>query len=883
MVRKANLTFLPLVFLFLLFINTPSLGVIYYNRDDGTQLFLVGLGVEKLGDLKLEGIAPEDRFTPGFYSEGRLALYLQGKIKGKYLLKLAFDSDKPTLESAELIEPEQYYPVYGDESQLSTDISSNGKLYVMLKHEQSHLLYGRYSTGFNESSFANYDRTLRGTKVHYESKKGDYELTLFNVRTIQIAVKDEFPKERTIGGICDERGTKKLGSMGPYYLSQTPVVEGTEKVTIEIRDKNDPDKVLESTPQIRDEDYTINYSTGRIMFSRFIPSWTSEGNPVVIVVKYEAIPPGKVPAYSIIGGRTKFNLKKDASLEATYLKDTQSTPAHILTDLNTKLKLGEKINLTAEYANSSKTYEDNAHQIELNYAPSPKFNLTTSYKRVGPNFADFAETESDVEKYSIKSEFQLSENLSFSPRLEESRDNVTRDPDKATNKTITYSADIGYTPAGWPPVTLEFQTENKKKEGKQVFSPADSTDQTISFSLDNTEGSFPYTLELNLQDSIDHTNSSIDTSETGATLTFPLKIGKTTDGELKQEYIFKKERQTSKRLSRTNRTTFSWETSSGEKISIKGNYSLEDLFCFEYNERTQTQNASILAEVQLSDKFSTKSGYEFQWIRGTSPSRSNILSFALEYVPSEILTVNGGYEVRWETAEDESTTTYVYNFSGEYIPTLNFSASLEGSIEKGEDEIGQTISFSMEGKPYSDITLTGSFSQESTQEAKTLNLMTRSIETGLALTYRPVNFDRFNAMLKCEIKRDEDRTSELIPVSTTVLLAGEGIYDITERLSLLGKYAQKRLSENIRTTADMIVIRPIYKLGKRIDIAGEYRILRHIEAKDRERSFSTEVGYELTNHIKLVLGYNFQQYENLKVEKNEWRAKGPYARFILQL
>jgi len=153
------------------------LSVIYYNRDDGTQLFLVGPGVEKLGDLKLKGIAPEDRFTPGFYSEGRLALYLQGKIKGKYLLKLTFDSNKPTLESAELIEPEQYYPVYGDESQLSTDISSNGKLYVMLQHEQSHLLYGRYSTGFNESSFANYDRTLRGTKVHYENKKGDYELT----------------------------------------------------------------------------------------------------------------------------------------------------------------------------------------------------------------------------------------------------------------------------------------------------------------------------------------------------------------------------------------------------------------------------------------------------------------------------------------------------------------------------------------------------------------------------------------------------------------------------------------------------------------------------------------------------------------------------------
>jgi len=880
-VKKKSLVFPLLVFLLLFFISAPVLSVIYYNRDDGTQLFLVGLGVEEIGDVKLEGVAPEDRFTPGFYSKGRMAFYLQGKIKGEYLLKLAFDSDKPSLETAKgFIEPEEYYPVYGDESQLSTEVSSNGKLYVMLEREESYFLYGRYSTGFNESVFANYDRTLRGSKACY--KREGYEITLFDVRTIQISVKDEFPKERTVGGRCDETGTKELGGRGPYYLSQPPVVEETERVVIEVCDKDDPDKVLESTPQVKDEDYTINYSTGRIMFSRFVPSWTSEGNPVVIVVKYEAIPSGKAPAYSIIGGKTKLNLKDNGSLEATYLKDAQSTPAHTLADLNTRLNLGKDVNLVAEYAHSSKTKQDSAHKIDLNYVPSPKFTLTTSYKQVRPNFTDFAETESDVEKYAIGSELWLSENLSFSPRIEKSRDNVTRDPNKVTTKTFTYAADIGYTPPKWPSITLGFQIEDRKKEGKEVFSSVDSTDQTMSFNLDNTQGTLPYTLELNLQDSLDHTNYSVDTSETETALTLPFKIGKIADAQLKQEYIFKKERETSNELSRTNRTTFSWETSTGEKVSLTGSYSFEDLFCYEYKERTQTQTASILAESQLTSKLFANSGYEFQWVQGVSPSRSNTLSFALEFLPWEVLTLNGGYEVQWETVDNEFTTTYVYDFSSEYAPTLSFSASLEGSIEKGEDEIGQTISLSLEGKPYSDITLSGSFSQESTQETKTLDLMTRSVETNLGLAYRPVNFDRFNAMLKCEVKRDEDKTLD-VPISTTLLLAGEGVYDITKRFSILGKYAQKRLSEEMTTTADMVVVHPIYRLGEKFDIAGEYRILRHIEAKDQEKTFSAEVGYELMDHLKLVLGYNFQQYEDLKVGENEWKAKGPYARFILQL
>jgi len=314
---------------------------------------------------------------------------------------------------------------------------------------------------------------------------------------------------------------------------------------------------------------------------------------------------------------------------------------------------------------------------------------------------DFMETASDVEEYIFRSELLLGESLSFSPHIGKSKDNVTRDPDKVTTKTTTYGVDIGYTPPERPSITLGLQTEDRKKEGKEVFSPADSTDQTISFNLDNTQGTLPYTLELNLQDSLDHTNYSIDTSEIGTVLTLPLEIGTIADGQLSQEYIYKKERETSRRLSRTNKTTFSWETLAADKILLTGSYSFEDLFCFEYNEKTQTQTASLLAETELTDNLLITSGYESQVVQGVGPSRSNTLSFTLDYAPWEVLTLNGGYEVGWEIIDDDTTTTYVYSFSSEYAPTLSFSASLEGSMEKGEDEIGQSLSLSLEGKPYS--------------------------------------------------------------------------------------------------------------------------------------------------------------------------------------
>jgi hypothetical protein len=63
----------------------------------------------------------------------RAALYLKGKVKGEYLLTLAYDSDKDTAKPLfNTIDPNAFYPVYGDASTRGADAQSAHKLFVRL-------------------------------------------------------------------------------------------------------------------------------------------------------------------------------------------------------------------------------------------------------------------------------------------------------------------------------------------------------------------------------------------------------------------------------------------------------------------------------------------------------------------------------------------------------------------------------------------------------------------------------------------------------------------------------------------------------------------------------------------------------------------------------
>ena len=97
-------------------------------------------------DTELKGFTKE--FSGGKTRAGaRAAIYLKGKIKGEYLLTLAYDTDKDTdRQLFQEVDPNAFYPVYGDASIRGVDAQSSEKLYVRVDRNRSFVLYGDYTT-----------------------------------------------------------------------------------------------------------------------------------------------------------------------------------------------------------------------------------------------------------------------------------------------------------------------------------------------------------------------------------------------------------------------------------------------------------------------------------------------------------------------------------------------------------------------------------------------------------------------------------------------------------------------------------------------------------------------------------------------------------------
>src|SRR5438128_355595 len=95
-------------------------------------------------------------------TEGRIALYAKGRIRGKWLMTLAYDSDKKEAETrfGSAIDPDSYYTVYADRSERRFDAASVRKLYLKLERPQFYALFGDYETGIDEPELARYVRAF---------------------------------------------------------------------------------------------------------------------------------------------------------------------------------------------------------------------------------------------------------------------------------------------------------------------------------------------------------------------------------------------------------------------------------------------------------------------------------------------------------------------------------------------------------------------------------------------------------------------------------------------------------------------------------------------------------------------------------------------------
>jgi len=154
------------------------------------------------------------------------------------------------------IDPDYYYPTYGDDSTTEEGAPTLGKFYVKLKKDEHYGLWGNFKIGYTDNSLAHVDRTLYGANVHIQPG----EVTSFGEKRF---VLDGFAAQPgTISGRDDFRGTG--GSL--YYLRHQDIMSGSERARIEIRDKASGMVVgvKNLTPVL---DYTVDYMQGRVLLS----------------------------------------------------------------------------------------------------------------------------------------------------------------------------------------------------------------------------------------------------------------------------------------------------------------------------------------------------------------------------------------------------------------------------------------------------------------------------------------------------------------------------------------------------------------------------------------------------------------------------------------
>lgn len=270
----------------------------------------------------------------GGYSDGQVSLYAKGRVLGKWLLTMAYDSDKSRDRQSLLgvIDPQQFYTLYGDGAEQRYDAASQDKLYLKLERGQFYALFGDYDTGLNATQLSRYNRTLNGLKV--ENAGGPVVFTAFAAETLQNNARDEMQGN---------------GTSGLYRLSQRNIVLNSEKIVIETRDRLQSQKIVESRFLTRHLDYDIDYANGTLFFRQPVPSRDTDFNPVFIVAEYETL--GVADKALNAGGRIGVNLKQGrVQAGVTAVRDADALGQTDLAGADLKLRVGADSEVRVEAA-----------------------------------------------------------------------------------------------------------------------------------------------------------------------------------------------------------------------------------------------------------------------------------------------------------------------------------------------------------------------------------------------------------------------------------------------------------------------------------------------------------------------------------------------------
>lgn len=313
---------------------------------------LGGTGTSALGGwLEADEISPFEDTEVGLEA----SLYMRGPVADNTVLTLRYDSDKDLEDDLfDSVEPDRSYPVLGDSSQRGFDARSRGKLFAKLERDASYILFGdvTYAAEAEAIQLGQMQRTLEGGRALIEADR--LRLSLY-------------AGETDTGGRVSEIVAR--GVSGPYMLDLSGIVRNSETIELLTRDRDQPGVILKTERLVRFTDYTFDYFTGTLLFTRPVPARDADFNPISIRATFETVD-GEGEAYFVGGGEIGFDLTDWLEVGARHLNSDAPVGSQDRQSVTTgyfDARVGEAGRLQLEAATSDDETDASGEAMRVSY------------------------------------------------------------------------------------------------------------------------------------------------------------------------------------------------------------------------------------------------------------------------------------------------------------------------------------------------------------------------------------------------------------------------------------------------------------------------------------------------------------------------------------
>lgn len=892
---------------------------------DKSDWFTVGIadltvsGNDTNGPAKL--LDPENpRYSEDMSLQGRLAFYTNGKLENGWSLTGSADTregpldeifsnfmDKSTDAQFRRMDSDRYYPTFGDDSTVVEGAPTSGKFYLRMKKNETFGLWGNFNVSYIDNDLAHVDRNLYGANLHYQSQTttsfGEPRLLLdgYGADPGTVAKRDEF------------RGSG--GSL--IYLQQRDILEGSENIRIEVRDK-DSGIVLGARGLVAGLDYDIDYIQGRILLSEVLPTTADDnllvdsgsfsGHPVYLVVRYEHTPGFDDPDALVTGGRAHYWFNDHLKLGFTGSWEEQTDVENNLGGVDLTLRKSSASWLKLEAGQSRGAGVQTATSNDGGYIFS---DLDTS-----------GSSDVDASAYQVDGKFGFSDlsndwrgGLTF--YLNDREEGYSAPGQAVTKATTQYGGTVELPLTDSWLARLKFDKQDQS-EGLETQSGEANLDYNLNQHWTMSSG-------LRADSRQDNSLVVVSTQEEGDR----------TDGVVRFSYDSQKSWTAYGFAQETLATNGNREENS--RFGAGGSWRLTDRFSLlsEVSDGDLGTAASLGTEFLYSDRTTMYVNYALENERtdnGLRSRKGNMASgFRSRYSDSVSVYLEEKY------AHGDVPTGLVHSTGVELTPSdrFNFSANLDlgtlkdpvtaAELERtavgisagyGFDRLALAsgLEYRVDNAEQADSSFTerttwlfkNSFKFQLTPDWRVVGKFNYSksesslgdtydgdyTEAVVGYGYRPVEFDRLNVLLKYTYFYNLPATDDQSGSATTFIQrshigAVDVMYDLTSRWTLGGKYAyrfgqvalDRENPEFFDSQAHLYVVRADWHFIHRWDALLEARRLDLPDAQDSRSGALIGLYRHLGNHIKVGLGYNFSDFSD-DLTQMDYQHQGLFINLI---